>query len=256
MQQAALVHLGLTGWRYQLLPIPPALVEETLRALPGAGFAGVNVTIPHKQAALALATHPTERARAIGAANTLVYGDDGTIVADNTDAPALAETLGALGVERPRSALVLGAGGSARAAVWALRDAGVAELAIWNRTPERAVALAAAFDARPVSDAEASRPVELIVNCTAAELHGADPFTALPITAAQLARCRAFADYAYGEGATRLLAAARQAGVPAIDGLELLVVQGALALERFTGRPAPREVMRAAVRRSSVPESP
>jgi shikimate dehydrogenase len=250
MHNAALAELGFTGWRYQLLPIPPALIEETLRALPDAGFAGVNVTIPHKQAALAVATEATERALAIGAANTLVYGDGGAICADNTDGPALTETLAALPspVTAPRSALVLGAGGSARAALWALRDAGVPELTVWNRTAERAVALAAEFGARAVAGAQAAQPVELLVNCTAVELHGADPFAELPITPAQLAVCGALADYAYAGGETRLVAAARQSGVQAVDGLELLVVQGALAFERFTGRPAPRAVMRAAVR--------
>jgi shikimate dehydrogenase len=250
MHNAALAHVGLIGWRYQLLPIPPELIDETLRALPAAGFAGVNVTIPHKQAALAAGTDMTPRARAIGAANTLVYHDGGAISADNTDAPALLETLAALETSsaRPRSALVLGAGGSARAALWALRDAGVTEIAVWNRTAERGAALATEFDARAVTGAEAARPVELLVNCTAVELHGADPFAELPITAPQLARCGALADYAYVPGDTRLVAAARAAGVPVIDGLELLVVQGALAFELFTGRPAPRAVMRAAVR--------
>jgi shikimate dehydrogenase len=253
MQNAALAHVGLTGWRYQLLPIPPALIKQTLRALPDAGFAGVNVTIPHKRAALEVATDPTQRAREIGAANTLVYAGEGAITADNTDAPALIETLAALASRhaRPRSALVLGAGGSARAAVWALRDVGVSEIAIWNRTAERGAALAAEFGVRPVTAADAGRPVELLVNCTAVELHGADPFADLPITASQLAHCGALADYAYVSGDTRLVAAARAAGVPAVDGLELLVVQGALAFELFTGRPAPRAVMRAAVRPQS-----
>jgi shikimate dehydrogenase len=251
MQNAALAEVGLADWRYQLLPIPPSLIEQTLRALPDAGFAGVNVTIPHKEAALAVATDRTERARAIGAANTLVYGDGGAILADNTDGPALTETLAALAspVTGVRSALVLGAGGSARAALWALRDAGVAELSVWNRTAERAAALAHEFGARAVTGAQAARPVELMVNCTAVELHGADPFAELPITAAQVAGCSAVADYAYAGAETRLVAAARRAQVPAVDGLELLVVQGALAFERFTGRTAPRAVMRAAVRR-------
>jgi shikimate dehydrogenase len=250
MQNAALAHVGLSSWRYQLLPIPPSVIEQTLRALPQAGFAGVNVTIPHKEAALAVATEASERARTIGAANTLVAGDGGTLVADNTDGPALTETLAALAspVIAPRSALVLGAGGSARAALWALRAAGVAELSIWNRTSERAAALAEEFGARAVGDGDARRPVEVLVNCTAVELHGGDPFAELPVTAGQIAGCGAVADYAYVGGETRLVAAARAAGVPAVDGLELLVVQGALAFEQFTGRVAPRAVMRAAVR--------
>ena len=131
MQNAALQAAGLTGWRYQRLPVAPALFAETVRALPGAGFAGANVTIPHKEAALALADEATATARAIGAANTLSFGPDGAIAADNTDAPGL---LAALGDLRPRSALILGAGGSARAAAYALAQTGAA-VAVWNRAP-------------------------------------------------------------------------------------------------------------------------
>src|ERR1700733_8715861 len=132
MHNAALAAVGLTDWRYQLLPVPPELFAETVPALPGAGFRGGNVTIPHKQAALDLADEATERATAIGAANTLTF-EAGRIVADNTDAPALIA-----GLPFPaagRSALVLGAGGSARAAVWALLDAGADDVRVWNRTP-------------------------------------------------------------------------------------------------------------------------
>ena len=88
MQEAAFAALGLTGWAYQRLPVPPELFAETVRALAAAGFVGGNVTIPHKEAALALADGATEtEARAIGAANTLTFDDDGAIEADNTDAP-------------------------------------------------------------------------------------------------------------------------------------------------------------------------
>ena len=132
MQNAALAAVGLSGWRYQLLPVPPALFIETVRALPSAGFRGANVTIPHKHAALAAATAPTERARAIGAANTLLFEPDGAIRADNTDAPGLIASLPF--PVAGRSALVLGAGGSARAAVWALLDAGADPVFVWNRT--------------------------------------------------------------------------------------------------------------------------
>src|SRR6185437_2937145 len=89
IQNAALAAAGLHEWRYQLLPVPPGLFDETVTALSGAGFAGANVTIPHKQAALALAGEVSPRARAIGAANTLTFGPGGQIAADNTDAPAL-----------------------------------------------------------------------------------------------------------------------------------------------------------------------
>ena len=89
MHNAALAAVGLARWRYQLLPAAPELFAELVRALPAASFRGANVTIPHKGAALALATAPTDRARAIGAANTLTFEDGGEIFADNTDAPAL-----------------------------------------------------------------------------------------------------------------------------------------------------------------------
>ena len=115
MHTTAYRAVGLTDWEYGLLPVPPELFDETVRALPGAGYLGANVTIPHKHAALALADDPTKRARAIGAANTLTFGEDGRIQADNTDAPGL---LQALPLDPcGRTALVLGAGGTARSAV-------------------------------------------------------------------------------------------------------------------------------------------
>ncbi len=139
MHNAALRALGMEGWRYQALPVPEELFAETTRALGAAGFVGANVTIPHKQAALALADRASEAARAIGAANTLTFAPDGTIAAENTDAPGLIAALEQLaGLPAHPSALVLGAGGSARAAVWALREAGAREVSVWNRTPERA----------------------------------------------------------------------------------------------------------------------
>ena len=106
-----------TIWSYQLLPVPPELFDDTVRGLPGAGFVGANVTMPPKHAALALADTATDRAREIGAANTLSFAA-GEIHADNTDAPGFLAAL-----SRPPAgmrALVLGAGGSARAVVWAL----------------------------------------------------------------------------------------------------------------------------------------
>src|SRR6516165_4910809 len=140
IQNAALAALGMEGWRYQRLPVPPGLFAATTRALRSSRFVGANVTIPYKQAALALADEAGETATAIGAANTLSFARDGTIVAENTDAPGLIAALG----RSPRGlrVLVLGAGGSARAAAWALREAGAREVSVWNRTPERAEALA------------------------------------------------------------------------------------------------------------------
>jgi shikimate dehydrogenase len=228
MHAAAYAALGLEGWRYQRLPVPPEAFAETVRALPAAGFAGANVTIPHKEAALALADGATDAARAIGAANTLTFGEDGAIHADNTDAPGL---LAAVGAPLPATALVLGAGGSARAAVWALRAAGV-DVAVLNRTRARAEGLG-------VRVADAPEPAGLLVNCTSVGLDDPD---ASPVPDASL--WPVVADMVYREGGTALQRAAGRAGARVVDGLEILVRQGALSLERWTGLEAPLDAMR------------
>jgi shikimate dehydrogenase len=242
MMGAALRTAGLAGWRYQRLPLPPALFAETVAALGGAGFRGVNVTIPHKQAALAVADGPTDRAKAIGAANTLVFESSGAIVADNTDAPAFIEALPT--PPAGRSALVLGAGGTARAVVWALASAGAAEVCIWNRNPERARELAEELGARVVSEAG---PADVLVNCTPVGRQPKDlSFKQLPVRADELAMFGCIVDFVYGWGETALVQSARALGVPTVDGLDLLVGQGALSFERFTSLPAPVREMRAA----------
>jgi shikimate dehydrogenase len=245
MHEAAFAAAGLDGWRYLKLPLPPELFAETVRALPAAGFRGVNATIPHKEAALALASEASDAAREIGAANMLTFERDGAIRADNTDAPALIETLGAAWDPAGRRGLVLGAGGAARAAVWALVRAGAAEVEVWNRSHERAVALAGALGARAVREPGRA---EIVVNCTSVGL--ADPdatFKALPLQADSLGAGSCVVDMVYRDGGTRLLEAARTRGADVIDGLEILVAQGAASFERWTGRTAPRQAMRAAV---------
>ena len=244
MHNAALAAAGLAGWRYLLLPLPPGLFGETVRALPELGFRGVNVTIPHKGAALALAEEASEAARAIGAANTLTFSPRGTIGADNTDAPGLLEALEPVFPPAGRRALVLGAGGAARAAVWALVRAG-ADVSVWNRTPERARALAAALGARAVT---APGPTEIVVNCTSVGLRKADTvFKTLPLRADDWGAGTCVVDMVYREGGTLLLGEARSRGAHVVDGLDILVAQGALSFERWTGTTAPRQAMRAAV---------
>ncbi|MBV9817483.1 MAG: shikimate dehydrogenase [Solirubrobacterales bacterium] len=241
MHNAALAAVGLRHWRYQLLPAPAELLGEIVAALPGAGFRGVNVTIPHKRAALALADRASERARAIGAANTLVFDSAGAIVADNTDAPALIEALPSL---VGRTVVVLGAGGSARAAVWALRAAGAAATTVWNRTPARARALC---DELGGTVATTLPSADVLVNCTSVGLGGTDPFERLPLAPDDLSRYGVVVDFVYAASGTALVASARGRGVATVDGHELLVGQGALSFTQFTGAAAPVEVMRAAV---------
>jgi shikimate dehydrogenase len=224
--------------RYQRLPVAPAVFAETVRALHGAGFRGANVTIPHKEAALALATTASDAAREIGAANTLTFADGGEIAAENTDAPGL---IAALGGRPLGSALVLGAGGSARAAIWALQRAG-ADVAVWNRTPQRAEGLGA----RVVS---AAIGADVLVNCTSVGLdRSSTPFKDLPLEADWLTNYTTVVDLVYRAGATMLIREAADRGIDTVDGLEILVRQGALSFTLWTGQAAPLHAMRTAAR--------
>jgi shikimate dehydrogenase len=256
MHNAAIAALGMDGWRYQRLPVPPALFAQTTLALPQSGFLGANVTIPHKQAALALATQASETARGIGAANTLTFGPDGAVAAENTDAPGLIAALEASFADLPShpSALILGAGGSARAAAWALREAGASEVYVWNRTPARAETLAQELGVRAVR-----RPVaaNVLLNCTSVGLQARElersatddeALNQLGLTFDQLGEYSHVVDFVYRSAPTQLLAAAQAHGARTLDGLEILLAQGALSFELWTGRSAPLEVMRRAAR--------
>jgi shikimate dehydrogenase len=258
MHNAALralgMDLGVAGWRYQLLPVPPERLTDTVRALAPAGFVGANVTIPHKHAALALADTAGEGARAIGAANTLAFAADGTIAAENTDAPGF---LAALDISpRGMSALVLGAGGSARAVVWALREAGAREVSVWNRTPARAVSLARDLDVYAVPH---PRPADLLVNCTSVGLESepaqlrqsateTQGLNLLELTFDQVGTYAHVVDLVYRSSPTPLLAAARAHGARTVAGLEILLAQGALSFRLWTGRQPPLQAMRRALR--------
>ncbi len=246
MFRAAFEACAMPDWSYQRLPIPPELFEQTVPALHDSGFVGANVTIPHKQAALAIAHEASEAARAIGAANTLTFAEGGQIEAHNTDAPGLIAVLeGLTGMPAHPSALVLGSGGSARAAVWALRDAGAASVSVWNRTPERARELAQDFGANAVASPVTA---DLLVNCTSVGLQrlatDAEALNQLQLSVDHVGRYAYVIDLVYGDGPTQLLAAAQAQGATTVGGLEVLVAQGALSFEQWTGREAPREAMR------------
>jgi shikimate dehydrogenase len=252
MQNAALAATGLDGeYAYERVAVAPGELAVTLPRLAHAGFHGVNVTIPHKEEALALATEASPAARAIGAANTLTFGPDGAIRAENTDAPGL---LDALGEPVPRTALVLGAGGSARAVAYALREAGAA-VAVWNRSAERARRLAAGLG---VAAVDGAAPAEALVNCTSVGLRDpAETFKELPLTSDDLGEYACVVDLVYRSGGTELLHEAERRGCRCVDGLEILVRQGARSFEIWTGRSAPLDVMRQAARREhSNPQLP
>ncbi|MEA2479250.1 MAG: shikimate dehydrogenase [Thermoleophilaceae bacterium] len=240
MHNAAYADLGL-DWRYVKLPVPPELFEETVRALPASGYRGANVTIPHKVAALGLADSATEAARGSGAANTLTFTAEGAIEADNTDASGFLDAL----EHDPEGAraVILGAGGAARAVAWALREAFAAEVAVWNRTPERAIALADELKLTPVELFD-PQDYDLLVNATSIGLDAADSEADLPLTGAPPGTV---VDLVYSaRGTTPVIEWASRGGVRTIDGLEILVRQGARSFEIWTGHAPSLEVMRTA----------
>jgi shikimate dehydrogenase len=242
IHNAALAELGMAGeWSYEAIDVEPDRFESLVLGMSGEGFVGANVTVPHKGAALAVADTLSETAREIGAANTLTFADD-EIVADNTDAGGLLAALpDSPGGER---ALVLGAGGAARAVVWALLREG-ADVEVWNRTPLRSRHLCEELGGRPVSE-PAPGDYGLIVNATAAGLGGEDPFEELPLDPGGFAPGQLVVDLVYGQEPAQLLRAAEERGARTVGGLEVLVRQGALSFEIWTGREAPLGPMRAA----------
>lgn len=260
MHNAALRELGLAGeWGYEAIELAPEEFADGVHRLIAAGFVGANVTIPHKHAALRIADRVSAAASEIGAANTLSFAD-GSIRAENTDAPGLIAALES--DPAGRRAIVLGAGGAGRAAVWALREAG-AEVSIWNRTAERAAVLAADLG---VEDA-GSGPlgslagIELLVNATAIGLEPASgpvpgrdrprpgqSLKDLPFAVDQVGDQMVVVDLVYGAAETELVRVARESGARTVDGLEVLVRQGAASFEIWTGSEAPLATMRRAVR--------
>jgi shikimate dehydrogenase len=255
MQEAALGELekqGLEGeWSYVALDFSPEEFAQRIHAMEGEGFVGANVTIPHKEAALALADTSSSTAQTIGAANTLCFVN-GEVVADNTDAFGLLSALeerrvGPAGVR----ALVLGAGGAARAVIWALAKRGAA-VYVWNRHEGRA---RDTYDQLGQHIDLGGAPVEspkqenygIIVNTTSIGLHGEEPSEHLPIDPSKLGG-HVVVDLAYSDGPTELIEVAKQAGATTVDGIDILVHQGARSLEIWTDEKAPIDVMRKAAR--------
>lgn len=250
MHNAAFRHLRL-NWVYLAFEVPPDALANAIRGMGALGIRGLNLTIPHKEAAVALVDALTPAAQAIGAVNTLFW-DEGRLVGDNTDAEGFLQALRAAGCEPSgKRVLVLGAGGSARAVLYALQRVGCS-LLLANRTLARAHTLAQRFPIEQVLplQREALRPqmptVQLVVNCTPLGMEpNADTMPDLPLES--LPPEAWVCDLVYRPLHTRLLQRAQQLSLRTIDGLGMLVHQGALAFERWTGMPAPVEVMRQAL---------
>lgn len=242
---------GIDG-AYLPLAVAPEKLETAVRGLQAAGFRGLNVTIPHKQAVMALCDRVEEDAERIGAVNTLVFADD-EIHGSNSDGFGFIENLKAGAAEHrffDAPGLLLGAGGAGRAVAVALLDAGLPELRISNRSPERAEQLAAELGDRvtPVPWAERALALDglgLLVNSTSLGMSGQPPLE-LPLDA--LPSGAVVTDLVYTPLETALLAAARARGCPVVDGLGMLLHQARPGFEAWFGRaPAVTPALRDAV---------
>lgn len=250
MQNAALAGLGIP-LTYEALDVRPDELDSVLSSLIREGAAG-NVTIPHKARVAERCNEMTERARRAGAVNVF-WVEQGTLQGDNTDIPGFA-ALAALALGHPpaeeRIAL-LGAGGAAGAVLTAAEQWPGTTVALHNRSPEHAASLAERFPIVTrveLSAADAVRDATLVVNATSLGLKDSDPF---PVPIECLPAGTAVADLVYRPGGTRLVRAAAAAGFRALDGIEMLIEQGAVGLERWLGLTAPRQVMREALVRAA-----
>jgi shikimate dehydrogenase len=233
---------GIDG-AYVPLAVPPDRLEQALRALPALGFHGCNLTIPHKQAALAVMDRVDPFARRIGAMNTVIVAADGSLEGSNTDVYGFRENLREQAVDwdpAAGAAVVLGAGGSARAVVAALAAAGVLEIRLVNRTLDRAETLAREL-AEPGTHitihpwsarAEALRDAGILVNTTSL---GMDKEPPLDLALDALPRAAVVVDIVYVPLETGLLAAARARGHRTVDGLGMLLHQGRPGFEAWFG---------------------
>ena len=257
MHESAASALGIE-LRYERFEVAPDDLADAVERKHEAGIDGYNLTVPHKEAIMALIDEVAPAARAIGAVNTVVRVD-GRYIGHNTDAPGLVRSLEEAGVQvGDARVVVVGAGGAARAAVVGLANAGASEVTVLSRRPEQGEALVrslgarveCALDAAPLSEASWSfETATLLVQATSATLEsnpGAFAFAAaLPIDA--LPAEAAVVDMVYKPLKTSVLARAEERGLSIVDGLGMLLHQGAIAFEMWTGFEPPLDVMRSAL---------
>jgi shikimate dehydrogenase len=250
MQNAAIAEAGLDA-AYLAFRVAPAGLEDALRGLGALGVVGANVTIPHKERAALACDSLSAEAAAAGAANTLLFGD-GRIAGHLTDGLGLLDALRDAGIDpRGRPALVVGAGGSARAAAASLLTAGAGTVRVLARRDEASRALATALAGSGEIEAVAelpAGPLGIVAHCT--PLGALVGLEASPLPADALDRMDIVCDFAYRPDGTPtpLVAAAAATGLATVDGLELLVRQGARSFELFFGLPASLDAMRQAAR--------
>jgi shikimate dehydrogenase len=263
MHNAAFEVLGL-NWRYVPLPVAPSQVENAVRGAAALGFRGVNVTVPHKQAVLPALDVVAPDAAQLGAVNTIVIDRDAAgkpvTTGHNTDYQGFLGSLRQGGFEPAgKSAVVVGAGGAGRAVIFGLLQADARDVLVLDTQPQQVQSLLADLggDGAPLRTAslsteslvESARAAELLVNATPVGMSPKIDASIWPDAIPFPARLAVF-DLVYNPQETQLLRQACAAGALAIDGLDMLVRQGAIAFELWTGQEAPFDVMRAACERA------
>ncbi|MCZ6789806.1 MAG: shikimate dehydrogenase [Chloroflexi bacterium] len=257
-QQAAFDHHGLDV-RFEVWETPPDALGGVVTGLRSPDALGASVTVPHKAAVIPLLDRLSEPAQRVGAVN-LIVNRDGLLEGHNTDTAGFLRALREDGEFDPtgKRALLLGAGGAARAVAHVLLEQGVAALTIANRTPERARQLAADLgDGAPVSavslepsDLAVGGGWHLIVNCTTLGLRHSVGEKQSPIPSASIPPGALVCDLVYNPPETPLLREAKRAGARTLGGLPMLIYQGAEAFQLWTGKEAPLTVMFQAARRA------
>ncbi|MEP7215493.1 MAG: shikimate dehydrogenase [Anaerolineaceae bacterium] len=255
-QSAAFAHCGLQV-TYELWDTPPSALEARLAALRGADVLGANVTIPHKEAVFPLLDELGGQSARVGAVNTIV-NREGRLFGFNTDGPGFVAALRNEAQFEPegRSIMLLGAGGAARGIAFALAEARAERVAISNRDQSRAERLANAVLASGFRSIKAVAPgaslegYDAVVNCTSIGMHGGPAPFAAPFNVSAATPGTLVVDIVYAPQETPLLSSARARGLPTLGGLPMLVYQGALAFELWTGLAAPVDVMFDAVRKA------
>jgi shikimate dehydrogenase len=249
MHNAVLARHGLEG-QYVAIPVEPMDLEATVARLRDEGLAGANVTVPHKEAVAPLLDSLSSQARTMGAVNTIVRRGL-ELVGHNTDVEGFSAALAhpAFRAQGCR-ALVLGAGGAARAVVMALLGLGVDEVLVASRTMDRCRRLAEDLGARPVGLEQAhlhAAMAELVVNATSASSPAESPQLADLAGRLRLNRCQLLVDVNYGRQENFWKEAAVKAGAPFVDGLVMLAHQARLSFKLWTGVDAPVEEFTAAL---------
>jgi shikimate dehydrogenase len=258
MQEAAFQALGL-NWRYVTIEVAPANLADAIRGVRAFGMKGINLTIPHKVAVMQHLDRIAPDAGIIGAVNT-VRCEGSELIGENTDGKGFLRGVRAdAGVDpRGKRVVVLGAGGAARAIVTELALAGAAEVLVVNRSAERGRSMAADLAAKTKAPIRFEQwlgtyavpgDTELLVNATSIGLYP-DVEAAPPVEFSAAHAGMLVCDVVFNPPETRLLAMARQRGLPTLDGLSMLVYQGVIGFELWTGRKPPEAIMKQALRKA------